>query len=106
MTVTATKRAGTAARAVTYVWIGLCAITVGSWWLGPGHSGGSTAASIPITVAVVALGYLKCRLIIRHFMEVRTGPARLRHATDAWLAALWLAVLALYLVGVLAETGH
>ncbi|WP_280262070.1 cytochrome C oxidase subunit IV family protein [Nocardia wallacei] len=84
---------------MTAVWIILCAITIGSWWLGPGHSGDGTVASIPITAAVIALGYLKCRLIIRHFMEVRTAPRALAIATDAWLAVLWIAVLAIYLAG-------
>jgi hypothetical protein len=30
-------------------------------------------------------------------MEVRTAPAWLRMATDAWLVVLWGAVLAIYL---------
>jgi hypothetical protein len=52
---------------------------------------------VPITVAVVALGFVKGRLIIRYFMEVQTAPRWLKVATDAWLVVLWLAVLAIYL---------
>jgi hypothetical protein len=50
-----------------------------------------------ITVVVIALGFVKGRLIIRYFMEVRTAPRWLRLATDAWLAMLWLGILAIYL---------
>ena len=84
-------------RAITVVWVVLSAITVASWWLAPGHSGGHVGASIPITVVAIVLGFIKCRLIIRYFMEVRTAPTWLRHSTDAWLVTLWTAVLVIYL---------
>src|SRR5271165_6455989 len=65
----------TAARATTYAWIVLSAITIVPWWLAPGHTRGAAAvASVPITVAVIQLAFVKGRLIIRHFMEVRTAP--------------------------------
>ncbi len=85
------------ARTTTYVWLILSAITVISWWLAPGHSGGHATASAPITVAVVLLGFVKGRMIIRYFMEVRTAPPWLKMATDAWLIVLWTAILAVYL---------
>ncbi|MCZ0729812.1 cytochrome C oxidase subunit IV family protein [Mycolicibacterium iranicum] len=84
-------------RAITTVWLALTAITVVSWWLAPGHSGGHAGASVPITIAAIMLGFVKCRLIVRYFMEVRTAPKWLRHSTDAWLATLWTAVLVIYL---------
>lgn len=86
-----------ATRGITYVWIILCAITIGSWWLAPGQSAITAAASIPITVAVVLLGFIKGRLIIRYFMEVHTAPRWLKVATDAWLTVLWVAILVIYL---------
>ena len=61
-------------RAITLAWIALCAITIGSWWLSPAHSSLGAIASVPITVAVVILGFVKCRLIIRYFMEVGAAP--------------------------------
>jgi hypothetical protein len=82
---------------VTRVWILLCAITVVSWWLAPGHSGATAVASVPITLAVVSLGFIKGRLIIRYFMEIRTAPRWLKVSTDAWLTALWVAILGIYL---------
>jgi hypothetical protein len=52
---------------------------------------------VPITVAVVLLGLIKGRLIIRTFMEVRTAPRWLQLFTDAWLVILWMSILAIYL---------
>lgn len=85
------------ARSTTYVWLLLSAITVVSWWLAPGHSNGHAAASVPVTVAVVVLGFVKGRMIIRTFMEVRTAPRWLKVATDTWLIVFWAAVLGIYL---------
>jgi hypothetical protein len=85
------------ARAITYVWIILSAITIVSWFLGPARVAGTAVASVPITVAVLAMALIKARLIIRYFMEVRTAPSWLKLATDAWLVVLWGALLAIYL---------
>jgi hypothetical protein len=88
----------TRSRRTTLVWLALCAITVSTWWLAPGHRGGGAAvASLPITVAVLLLGFIKGRLIIRTFMEVRTAPRWLQLSTDAWLVVLWGSILAIYL---------
>lgn len=84
-------------RATTLVWLLLCAVTLLSWALAPGHGDAPVSASIPITTAVVALGALKGRLIIGYFMEARTAPRWLRIATDLWLVVLWGAVLGIYL---------
>lgn len=97
MTVSPTTTTTTQNRAITVAWLALSAITVISWWLAPGHSGADAGPSIPITVAAIVLGFVKCRLIIRRFMEVGTAPRWLRQATDAWLVALWTAVLVIYL---------
>ena len=75
-----------AAGTTTNAWIILSAITILSWWLAPGHTrGAAAAASVPITVAVILLGFIKGRMIIRYFMEVRTAPRWLKLFTDAWL---------------------
>ncbi len=88
----------TASRPLTSAWAALSAITVLSWWLAPGHSGANVAvASVPITLVVILLGFIKGRLIIRYFMEVRTAPRWLKVATDAWLTVLWVTVLVIYL---------
>lgn len=84
-------------RYITIAWLVLCGITIVSWWLSPAHSANTAIRSVPITVAVMVLGFIKCRLIIRYFMEVRSAPRWLRLATDGWLAALWVGALAIYL---------
>jgi hypothetical protein len=85
----------TAARTITYAWIILSAITILSWWLAPGHARGA-AASAPITVAVILLGFIKGRMIIRYFMEVhRTAVAQAVHRRVAH-RFLWAGILAIY----------
>ena len=95
MTTSATSHSGL--RGITIAWIVLCALMIASWWLSPAHSGAAAVPSLPITVAVVVLGLIKSRLIIRYFMEVRTAPRWLRLATDVWLFVLWGSVLGIYL---------
>ena len=85
-------------RTTTYVWLILSRpsrSSRGGWR--PGHPGGHPVASVPITVAVVLLGFIKGRMIIQYFMEVRTAPRWLKVATDAWLIVLWAAILGIYL---------
>jgi Prokaryotic Cytochrome C oxidase subunit IV len=88
-----------AVRTSPHAWITLSAITIGSWWLAPGHArGDAAAASVPITVAVVLRGFIKGRKIIQYFMKIRTAPRWLKLFTDARLTVLWSAVLAIYLI--------
>ncbi|CAA0130852.1 Uncharacterised protein [Mycolicibacterium vanbaalenii] len=94
---TTTPHATASTRAITVAWLALSAITVVSWWLAPGHSGAHASASVPITVAAILLGFIKGRLIIRYFMEVRGAPGWLRHSTDLWLTVLWTTILVIYL---------
>jgi hypothetical protein len=53
-------------------------------------------ASVPITLSVLAIAFVKARLIIRYFMEVRTAPRWLRICTDGWLVVFFGAVPAMY----------
>ena len=87
-----------AAPTTTYAWIILSAITILSWWPAPGHTRGAAAvASAPITVALILLGFITGRMIIRYFMEVRTAPRWLKLFTAAWLTVVWAGILAIYL---------
>ncbi|MCX2929222.1 cytochrome C oxidase subunit IV family protein [Mycobacterium sp. CVI_P3] len=88
----------TSERTITWTWLVLVAITVGSWWLAPAHTRGVASASVAVTCVVLGLALVKARLIIRNFMEVRTAPNWLKLATDAWLGVLFTAVLVIYLV--------
>jgi hypothetical protein len=85
-------------RTVFVAWAALTAATVLAWLLTPGESQAATALGDGLVAAIVVLGLVKCRLIIRYFMEVRHAPRWLRHATDGWLAVLWLTLLVIYLV--------
>ncbi|MGE2715078.1 cytochrome C oxidase subunit IV family protein [Mycolicibacterium litorale] len=98
MTDTAGTRPGNSARAMTWAWIALTAITVGSWWLAPAHFSDVVAPSVPITTLVLVLTFVKARVIMRYFMEVRTAPRWLRRACDGWLAVLFATILVIYLV--------
>ncbi len=84
-------------RAVLLAWAALSAATILAWLLTPGESTSSTTLGDELVIAIVALGLIKCRLIIRYFMEVRHAPRWLRHSTDAWLAVIWLTLLGVYL---------
>jgi hypothetical protein len=82
----------------TYVWAGLSAITVLSWWLArTARDHGHFVASTPVTIAILAIGFVKARIILRSFMEVRTAPVWLRRFCDIWLVVFWGAVLGIYL---------
>ncbi len=86
-----------ASRQITWIWGFLSAITLLSWALASARGGREFSASVPITVAVIAIAVMKARVIIQHFMGVRAAPAWLRLCTDAWLATLSAVMLALYL---------
>jgi hypothetical protein len=87
-----------AARTTTNAWIILSAITIRPWCPAAGHTRGAVAvASAPITVAAILLGFIKGRMIIRYFVEVRTAPRWLSYFTAAWLTVLWTGILAIYL---------
>lgn len=84
-------------RVVVYVWIALAAITVLAWRLTPGHTGEAASLDHGLVAVIVVLGLIKCRLIIRYFMEVRRAPRWLRVGTDVWLVLLWGGLLGIYL---------
>jgi hypothetical protein len=83
--------------AVLAAWAALTAATVLARFLTPGESRSATALGDGLVAAIAVLGLVKCRLIIRCFMEVRHAPRWLRAATDGWLAVLWTALLVGYL---------
>jgi hypothetical protein len=84
-------------RRLTVVWAVLSAMTVASWLLGSARGHAEFSPSTTITVGILAAAVIKARLIIRHFMEVRTAPTWLRSVTDGWLVLLVGSILALYL---------
>ncbi|MFC3965235.1 cytochrome C oxidase subunit IV family protein [Nocardia jiangsuensis] len=79
-------------RALVLVWLVLVVSTVAAWWFAPGHT-------TELVALVVALAVVKCRLVIRWFMEVRAAPRWLRLGTDAWLVLLWAGLAGVYFWG-------
>ncbi|MGN2638203.1 cytochrome C oxidase subunit IV family protein [Nocardia takedensis] len=84
-------------RVLVWVWLILAATTVLAWQFVPGHAALTTDLSDEFVTAIVVLALIKCRLIFRYFMEVRSAPRWLRIATDLWLIVLWAALLGIYL---------
>jgi Prokaryotic Cytochrome C oxidase subunit IV len=69
-----------------YTWLLLVAATVFSWWLGlENGSALHRHASTVTTIAILAIAIVKCRFVIRHYMEVRFAPSWLQVTCDAWL---------------------
>lgn len=97
MTTNPSKSTTHGSRPITYVWLTLTALTILGWWLAPGSHAAPATASLAITVAVLVVGLIKSRLVIRYFMEVRTAPTWLKRSTDAWLLALFGSILVIYL---------
>jgi Prokaryotic Cytochrome C oxidase subunit IV len=83
-------------RVVIIVWAVLTTVTVISWILGSAH--GVSGDRLPLAMATVLLiAFAKVDLVGRYFMELRAAPLLLRFVFDAWVAATFVVVLALYL---------
>ena len=87
----------TDARRITYVWMVLSAVTIVTWLLGHAEEGYGRDATTAVALVVLAIAFGKVYLIIRHFMEVRSGPRWLRVFADAWIVTLWGTIVGLYL---------
>ncbi len=76
------------------VWLVLVAATAFSWWMG--SSAGAGADHRYVATALIIVACIKCRLVIRHFMEVQHAGRILKAITDVWALAVAGAILALY----------
>ena len=74
------------------VWAVLVGVTLAGWRLADSQDHGSA-----IVALIVLLGFGKCVLIIRYFMETRHAPRWLQLVTTGWMAILWLTLLVLFL---------
>lgn len=73
-------------------WLILAAATVLGYALRAEASVGPS-----VGLATLAIGYLKGRLVILDFMELRAAPLLWRALVEGWLALLTLLVAAVYL---------
>ncbi len=78
---------------VTGIWLLLLAITAGSWAI---SMQGATSVNAWAAPGILVLSFLKVRLVIRYFMDVRGAPAALKWACDVWIVALMLSLLWFY----------
>lgn len=79
----------------TRVWIVLVAATVLTAVLGLEQHGGSTAVGL----VLLAIAFVKIRLVALHFMEIREAPLGLRVMLEAYVGLTFVALAAIYTVG-------
>jgi hypothetical protein len=75
-------------RKLAAVWALLVVATITSWSLGGA------------AVAVLALAFVKVRLVGLHFMELRSAPVPLRLLFEGWVVVVCSVLIGLYLSGV------
>lgn len=83
------------ASSATTVWLVLLVASAASLWLGSDATDRSQTAA---AVGLLAIAFTKIWLIVRYFMEVRFAPLWLRLVLDAWVAGVFVAITALYLM--------
>lgn len=78
----------------TLIWaammLGTCAST---WWLAK-----DLVLPTIATVAIVLIAVVKIRLVLIHFMELRTAPLAWRLVFEIWLVAVTCLIVGLYLL--------
>jgi hypothetical protein len=89
----------TPATRLTLTWFALTAVTLLAWWIGTHHGEAPFEPTPAVSLGVLVISAVKVRVILREFMEVRRAPALLRRMTDAWLALLFVAMIAAYFTG-------
>ena len=78
---------------ITAVWLLLVGATGLSWKLGH-HAG--FAEPRYAGAAVLVVSFVKVRLVMREFMELRTAPPWLRLVGDLWVVAVAALLIGLY----------
>jgi hypothetical protein len=77
-------------------WAALVLLTLASWLMSIA-GGHSVTINAGVTFGVLAAAFLKCRVIIRSFMEVRATPRYIRLFADTWLIGLTATAVCIYL---------
>lgn len=80
-------------RKAVVVWLVLVVATFASWWVGADHALSADAA---VTAAVIAVAFIKVRLIGIHFMELGTAPRVLRGMFEGYVVVVTIALFGLY----------
>lgn len=85
----------------TAIWLLLVLLTCVSWWLVEG-AGAESIRHLPpawITSAIFIMAFIKVRMVILDFMEIRHAPLLLRLLLEIWVVGVCSAVLAMYMSG-------
>lgn len=77
---------------LTSVWLLLLGATALSW--GFGH-GAMFVTPLNAGTAIVLIAFLKIRLVMLEFMEIRHAPALMRIACEAWVLGICAGVVVL-----------
>jgi hypothetical protein len=77
----------------TVLWVFLSLATVVSWQVGVESSAHVAAGSV-----VLAIGFIKLRLVGIHFMEIGNAPVALRALFETYCALTFAVLLTLFLV--------
>jgi hypothetical protein len=83
----------------TLIWVALVTATIVSWRLG--HHVGSVATGTGrlATLAIIAVAFVKVRLVGLYFMELRDAPSVLRGIFEGYCVAVCGLVIGMYLAG-------
>ena len=79
---------------ITFFWCLLVAATVVSLELGHGYGLDNPQAA---SVAVIVVAFVKVRFVLLEFMEIRHAPVLMRVIGEAWIIAVCVALVWLYL---------
>ncbi|WP_404810245.1 cytochrome C oxidase subunit IV family protein [Zhongshania marina] len=73
--------------------------TAASWLLGASPVDLSSGITITgtTTIILILIAFFKVRLVIMHFMEIRTAPLPLKLLCEAWLFATPGVIIGIYL---------
>lgn len=82
--------------AFLYVWAGLMAATMLSFWLGTDHGITSDSAR---NVLLLAVAFVKVRFVGLYFMELKDAPWALRGIFEFYCAGVCFALIGWYLFG-------
>ena len=77
----------------TLLWLVLILLTLFSVEFLQGIGGGW--GQLPYFSAILAIAYVKVRIVGLHYMELRLAPRALRIAFETWLGIVTLAMIAL-----------
>ena len=86
---------------VSAAWLILMLATSLSWWLGSNDvlSSNQISEYRLLSSGLIIIAFIKVRIVIRYFMEVREAPMALKLVCDAWVVLVCGAIIYLYWFG-------